>query len=226
MTCKFCGKRMVTGVCIPCYELKQTVIETVDTMIKQSKPASPRTAQIILIAGKAGSGKDTFANCLKQYLQQEENKKVLIIHFADYIKFICKEYFGWNGEKDEYGRTLLQQTGTENGRHRNDNMWCKIIIEFLKAFGQDYDYILIPDTRFTDEIELTKQYFDTISIYINRDKTNSLTSEQLSHESENLEPSCCDCTVNNNVPLEESFLDNETMFDLFKLLKQGFKNKI
>ena len=52
--------------------------------------------KIILIGNKARMGKDTFANMLKEEL----NERAVIIHFADALKFVCKSYYGWNGEKN------------------------------------------------------------------------------------------------------------------------------
>ncbi len=40
--------------------------------------------------------------------------KVLIAHYADLVKYVAKTFFEWNGEKDEYGRSLLQHIGTED----------------------------------------------------------------------------------------------------------------
>lgn len=55
---------------------------------------------VILISGKARSGKDSFANALSEILQSK-NKKVLITHYADLLKYVCRQFFNWNGEKDE-----------------------------------------------------------------------------------------------------------------------------
>ena len=55
---------------------------------------------VILISGKARSGKDSFANALSEILQSKD-KKVLITHYADLLKYVCRQFFDWNGEKDE-----------------------------------------------------------------------------------------------------------------------------
>lgn len=55
---------------------------------------------VILISGKARSGKDSFANALSKILQSKD-KKVLITHYADLLKYVCRQFFDWNGEKDE-----------------------------------------------------------------------------------------------------------------------------
>ena len=56
---------------------------------------------IIPIIGKARHGKDTFSLYLKEEIEKEPKNNVLIIRYADYLKFVCKSYFDWNGEKDE-----------------------------------------------------------------------------------------------------------------------------
>jgi hypothetical protein len=61
---------------------------------------------IITVSAKAQHGKDSFAESFKGIVEKNE-EKVLVIHYADVLKYICKQYFGWNGEKDEYGRRFI-----------------------------------------------------------------------------------------------------------------------
>ena len=63
--------------------------------------------KVITISGYAQAGKDLSAQLIKEKMALR-GKKVLILHYGDYLKFIAKEYFGWDGKKDEKGRTLLQ----------------------------------------------------------------------------------------------------------------------
>jgi hypothetical protein len=58
---------------------------------------------IILLSGKAGSGKDTAFSYFKEYFGSRCER----FAFADELKEIAKEYFKWNGIKDEEGRELL-----------------------------------------------------------------------------------------------------------------------
>lgn len=142
--------------------------------------------KVIYISGKAGHGKDTFANALADTLKNK-GKRVLIMHYADRLKDICRHYFGWNGEKDEVGRTLLQYIGTDMGRQRLPDVWVKPIKEFISIFGDMFDYILIPDTRFPNEIGLFESYREIgeISVrIIRKDYVSSLTLEQQNHISE------------------------------------------
>lgn len=139
--------------------------------------------KIILISGKAQHGKDTTAQIIKNELTKQGNK-VIITHFADLVKFTCEKYFDWNGEKDEAGRTLLQYVGTDVVRTINPNYWADFVINFLSMFPEEWDYVLIPDCRFKNELELWGGW-DTVSVRVIRENFKSiLTTEQLNHPSE------------------------------------------
>lgn len=141
--------------------------------------------KIICIAGKARHGKDTAANYLKKKLENLKYR-VLVIHYADLLKHICKNIFGWNGVKDEKGRQLLQYVGTDVVREQRPNYWVNFVISILDMFYENWDYVLIPDCRFPNEINTLKDDgFDTYSVNIIRDDfANNLTQEQQAHESE------------------------------------------
>lgn len=141
--------------------------------------------KIITVSGKARHGKDTTANILKKELE-EKGERVLITHYADLVKYICKTFFGWNGVKDEYGRHILQYVGTDIVRKRNPNYWVNFIIQMLTMFPDEWDFVIIPDARFPNEIEGMKtmdaQVFD---ICVVRDNfVSPLTEEQQHHKSE------------------------------------------
>jgi len=141
--------------------------------------------KIITISGKAENGKDFCAKILKQKLENQ-NKKVMIIHYADYLKFVAKQYFGWNGEKDEKGRSILQYVGTDLARKNYPDIWVNVVIMLIKAIFIDYDYILIPDCRFPNEVNrLLQEKLKTITSKVIRlNYENSLTPEQRLHPSE------------------------------------------
>ena len=155
--------------------------------------------KVICISGKAGSGKDTFANFLKMEIK-ERNKSVLITHYADLLKYICKQFFGWNGEKDEAGRTLLQQVGTNRIRAVSPDYWADFLVNFLGMFKDEWDYVLIPDCRFPNEVELFRHYgFDTTLVRVERDAPSTLTEAQRNHPSETaLDDYGFDYIVDNN----------------------------
>ena len=141
--------------------------------------------KVITFSGKAQHGKDTTAKYVKEVLEFY-GKRVVILHFADYLKYVCKEYFNWNGIKDEEGRNILQRVGTDLARKNNPNIWVNVIKEFILAFETEFDYFLIPDCRFPNEIDLLKEeYYPVISITIRRDRfNNGLTELQKLHPSE------------------------------------------
>ena len=138
--------------------------------------------QLILISGKAGHGKDTLAGFLKEHMEAD-GKKVLITHYGDLLKYICKQFFGWDGQKDEKGRTLLQYVGTDIIRKQAPDYWVDFVAGILRMFNDEWDYVLIPDVRFPNEIDRMKE-FNPKHIRIIRPGFNMLTEEQQKHPSE------------------------------------------
>lgn len=88
--------------------------------------------------------------------------------------------------KDEDGRQLLQYVGTDVIREHNPDYWVEFIISVLNFFYGDWDYVLIPDCRFPNEVErLREAEFDVTAVKIVRDDFKSgLTQEQQNHKSE------------------------------------------
>lgn len=139
--------------------------------------------KVILVSGKAQHGKDTIASYLKE-IMESEGKRVFIIHYADQLKLMARQVYDWNGEKDKYGRTLLQVTG-DTVRAKNPLYFVEKVIEVIDIFKNDFDYVIVPDTRFPNEITDISKVFPTCSIRINRDFINPLmTEEQRNHPSE------------------------------------------
>ena len=164
------------------YPYKETAEEIMD---RYSKEQEQNKMKIILLSGKALSGKDSAANMIKTKLESK-GKKVLVAHYGDLVKYTCKTFFGWNGEKDEQGRTLLQVIGTDRIRAKRPNFWASYIRNILSIFENEWNYVLIPDTRFPNEIDLMKNTFDdVISVCVVRTNFISpLTEEQQNHKSE------------------------------------------
>lgn len=140
--------------------------------------------KVILISAKAQHGKDTSALILKE-IYEAENKRVLITHYADLLKYICRTFFNWNGEKDDYGRTLLQQVGTNTVGAQQPDFWVDFIISILNLFKDSWDVVIIPDCRFVNEVEKMRAHFDTTLIRVIRpDFDNGLSEIQKQHPSE------------------------------------------
>lgn len=161
--------------------------------------------KIICISGLARHGKDTFAGFLEQALIQR-GKKVLVTHNADLLKFICKNFFGWNGKKDEAGRHILQYVGTDVIRQKEPTMWVDFLIHMMKLFPDSWDYVLIPDTRFPNELaRWNEEGFDMTHIRVQRPNfDNGLTEEAKNHISETaLNDTWPDILVNNDGTLSD-----------------------
>ena len=160
--------------------------------------------KIILIGNKARMGKDTFANMLKEEL----NERAVIVHFADALKFVCKSYYEWTGEKDTNGRTLLQYIG-QSTRDNDEHFWTDFIARLIKTnLSKNYEYIIIPDWRYKEEYERLLRYFhykDIITVNITRFNSdfspyipNELTFEQRQHKSEiDLDTYICQYYISN-----------------------------
>lgn len=139
-----------------------------------------RNPKIIVISGKASSGKSLSANIIK-----ENTNNTILLAYADYLKMYAKNISGWDGSEDTKPRELLQQLGVELIKNNiNENMLINRIIEDIKVYSYFYDYIVITDARFPNEIESIKKEFDNvISVRINRNIYN-LDKKYQNHSTE------------------------------------------
>ena len=132
--------------------------------------------KVILLSGKARSGKDAAAEVILWKYGG------IPLAFADDIKTIAYDHFGWHGEKDELGRKLLQDIGT-TGRNYNEDIWVNRVIRLLQWWASgtaDHQLAVVTDTRYPNEIRRIKHEFsDVVTIRITRDSV-----EKLKHPSE------------------------------------------
>ena len=164
--------------------------------------------KIICISGKAQHGKDYTA----EYIKSNINKKTVIIHYGDLLKYIAEKYFNWNGKKDKEGRNLLQHLGTDVVRKQEPDFWVDYLINMLKVFSKEWEYVIIPDCRFPNEIDKLKSSgFDIITLRVIRPYyDNGLTKEQKAHISETaLDDYQFDYTlINSGNSFYNQFIDN------------------
>lgn len=146
--------------------------------------------KIILISGKAESGKTTCSKYIKEQLENQ-GKKVLIARFARYLKMYIQDVYDWDGvTKDEFIRTKLQQLGTDIIKEKLNykSFHAKRLAEDMEIYKElAVDVVIIDDTRFRDEVYTFKAMFpdECITVRINRyDYKSKLTDEQLKHKSE------------------------------------------
>ena len=161
--------------------------------------------KIFAVSGKAQHGKDTFAEILYEELTNKGHR-VIMTHYADLVKYIARTFFNWNGEKDEKGRSLLQYVGTDVVRKQRPDYWVQFVLDIINLFGDNWDYVIIPDTRFPNEVDMLKEHYDKVEhirVFRPNFKSN-LTEEQLNHISEvaldNIEP---DIKISNNGTIDD-----------------------
>ena len=148
--------------------------------------SSANKIQIICISGKARHGKDTVAGYLKTEMERL-GYRTIVTHYGDLVKYISKQFFNWNGEKDEIGRTILQKVGTDIFRKKDPDYWVRFINSVIDICPTLYDCWIIPDCRFPNEIESMyglNRYVTHLHVTRGDIFDNGLTEEQKNHPSE------------------------------------------
>ena len=140
--------------------------------------------KVILISGKAEAGKDSTFDILKNLVP--ESSKILRMAYGDYVKDTAKQLWGWDGQKDEKGRALLQWWGTEYVRARHPDFWAETIVRLARVIKDEVDYLVITDVRFPNEIiAWDENEFDRVTVRVKRPgHKNKLTRKQRKHISE------------------------------------------
>lgn len=212
MSCAECWNREIPGTNSSLVdeddnELSADYYKNTREVNEAMEKAQRTKTKIITISGKAQNGKDTTAQFLKEALESK-GKKVLITHYGDLVKYVCKTFFDWNGEKDEAGRTLLQYIGTDVIRAQTPNYWVDFVLSILKHFPDTWDYILIPDCRFPNELDCVKDAgWDMMHVRVIRSGNgfvSPLTEEQQNHISETaLDKVLPNCIVMNRGTLDD-----------------------
>lgn len=141
-----------------------------------------KTPLIILICGRARSGKNSFANYLREdYIIK--GKKVIVSPYTKYLKYYIEQITGERIDDENKPRDLLQQISSKiiKGDLKNNNFFINRQIEDIDIYSYFADVIIIPDVRFPDEINIIKERYSTVvSIGITRkDYISTLTEEQL-----------------------------------------------
>jgi hypothetical protein len=165
----------------------------------------------IILSGKSGSGKDMMAQFMKEELAKY-GKKALVIHFADAVKWFCRDFLDWDGKKDEAGRTLLQTVGTDIVRAKHPNFWTGIVVGLIQAYEplDNFDIAIIPDARFENEVNISLENLkNCVSVRIERTINGepwvnpTLTEEQRKHPSEtSLDVFAFDYVIHNDEGLD------------------------
>jgi len=143
---------------------------------------------VIGLCGYAQVGKTTTAKALSDLIFS--TRPVTIVSFAEPVKHIASESFGWDGKKDERGRKLLQMIGTDVGRAYNPDIWVDkwaVKVTGLTSLGT---CVIADDVRFQNEINMIKQ----MNGYVVR-ILSTTRGVRLDHPSENIEHLFVDFSV-------------------------------
>jgi len=174
---------------------------------------------IIGMVGRARSGKDTFANLLKEAFKDLTGEDYILIAFADELKRKVAEDFklthdqlyGEDKEKldERYpkgdtfwtAREILQFMGTEAYRAIDDNFWINKLIDNIDK--NCYNNVIITDIRCPNELKVVEKFHGK-SIKIIRDDAPEVHGGRW-HASEIMLDSIndCDFMVSNNGTLED-----------------------
>ncbi len=101
-----------------------------------------------------------------------------LLNYADPLKEIATEGFGWDGIKDARGRRLLQVVGTEAGREYNQNLW---VDKLAQSIEEHYLYdkqrrFVICDVRFENEMSwITEQAGGTL-LHVRREVAEAIAN--------------------------------------------------
>lgn len=145
---------------------------------------SKRNSKIIVLSGKAQSGKNECANIIKNYYA-DLGLNTVIISYAFYLKMIAKNVLDWDGNEKTKPRDFLQQVGVELIKNKiNPNMLIDRVIDDIKVYSYFYDVIVISDARFVDEIDSVRSNFSNVIVIHINGMNNSLSDEQKVHSTE------------------------------------------
>jgi len=158
---------------------------------------------IIICIGKMRVGKDTLG---KVFISNGYKRMA----FADRVKELAFA-FGWDGNKDEKGRKLLQQLGTDVGRTYNQNIWIDYLKNQIKedifkqikssGFIENDINIVITDGRFINEITEMKEFAKQINAFFGYEICKLSTVKIIRNYKNDMNKDVCE-------HLSESELDN------------------
>lgn len=132
--------------------MKLPILATQPAIIEQPDAAMP-TNPIVGIAGLKGSGKSTLLYAIKKRV----HRHVSVYPFAGPLKDIAFE-MGWDGEKDEDGRRLLQLLGTECGRECiHPDVWVGKWEDTIMPDLHNGHVIMVDDVRFANEVGILQE---------------------------------------------------------------------
>ena len=112
--------------------------------------------RIILIAGKARSGKTKLGEYIVNYALQKDLRAVQT-EYSKYLKLFAKEILGYDGSRENKPRKFLQDLGSFIRCDLGDeDFFTRRMLEDLKVYETFCDIVVISDVRLIKELENLK----------------------------------------------------------------------
>ena len=171
--------------------------------------------KLVLIAGKARSGKSEAAKFLKAHLS-EKGKKVVITEYSKYIKLFAKEMIGWDGISEPKPRKFLQDFGFYVRHESHDpDYFIRRMKEDLAIYERLVDVVIISDVRLPREITEI-QAFHPLTIKVESHlNAYDLSEEEQLHETEVALDGYADFDL---------IIKNKSVLEMQELLRQVVKD--
>lgn len=172
---------------------------------------------VIIVNGKPGSGKTTFEQFCKEYIEMNEYGWTHIVSSIDPIKEVYKQ-LGWKGNK-----------GNKERKHLSDlkKIWIEscngptqYLVNYVMQLQDNGDSFIFTDVREESEIIKLKEVFDALSIMdigcvtvlIERRHVEGIEHGNKSDDNVGQNKSLYDCTIHNS----------DDSIDKFRNLVYGF----
>ena len=111
---------------------------------------------LIGLSGKMRSGKNTVATYIR-LLAAVADVPTVELSFAAALKDKARQEYGWDGQKNEAGRFLLQRAG-EGMRLIDPNYWIKELErQAFAALDDEHILSVVTDVRYPNEAEWVKE---------------------------------------------------------------------
>ena len=177
--------------------------------------------KVYVIAGKAGSGKNTSANYIKE-CYEKDNKKVVITEISKYLKLFAYELLNWDGRRETKPRKFLQEVGSYIRYDAfNEDFFINRLVEDMKVYEKYVDVVIIADARLPREIDDLKDNYNAVAIkIINNFNDYELSENEKIHETE---------TALNDYQKFDYTINNQTFDklknDMFNIVKEVEENE-
>ena len=137
--------------------------------------------KLILVSGKANSGKSETSRIIKEYLDNSKpfaknycKNHTKVIPLAEPVKLIAQTLFNWNGEKDKTGRDLLINIGTYIGRNQGyklgDYFFGKDGVEITDMYNLFCKY-------YTPDVNIWSSILKDKAVYLSNNLTHIIVDD-------------------------------------------------